>query len=486
MIATLALLLWVPLTIALFVLYPTQPLRAAGLSILGGAILLPCGTGLDLPVLPQLDKHVLPVVVSALLAAVNARGRLSRARPGSGGDLFIVVMIAGALVTNGLNSDPLVIGAAYRPGNSPLDTVNDAVYILLCWWLPYFLGRALVTSPSEARELLVMMAVGGAFYVPLFFIELAIGPVLHKKLYGYHPSDFSQALRFDGVRPVILMTHGLVTSGFLLYATHAAVALARGGVRIVKISAWPIVGALGVTLVLCKSVGVWVLGSITLPVALVAPPRLQVRVAAVLAALTLLYPLIREADLLPTDTLIELVRENISDHHAQSIHTRFSTEDDVLERVRQRPIFGWGGYGRYQDWDPTTGISRNVMDGLWIIRMGEGGLVRFGTLFGLLLFPVFVAASSIDRVRSRGLRRVIAALAWIVTLRCVDLIPNSVGDSYLTLMSGALLAAVRVGSVPARAGARVRRAAAQEAATNPKATATIAESWRASSEVSRK
>jgi hypothetical protein len=159
-----------------------------------------------------------------------------------------------------------------------------------------------------------------------------------------------------------------------------------------------------------------------------------------LAVLSLLYPLLRIADVFPTATLVEASRL-VSDDRATSLQFRFDQEQKLLERASERPLFGWGRYGRNrvyaEDWEGIGG-DVSVTDGRWIITFGQFGLFGFLAEFGLLALPILYAvfALNISKVRDDSF---IAALALIVSVNIVDLLPNSSLSPWTWLVAGALL-----------------------------------------------
>ena len=69
----------------------------------------------------------------------------------------------------------------------------------------------------------------------------------------------------------------------------------------------------------------------------------------------------------------------ISEDRAESLNYRIYAETLLLERARERPVLGWGAWGRSRVKD-DDGRDRVAVDGLWIIFLGTNGLV------GLLSF----------------------------------------------------------------------------------------------------
>ncbi|NAZ37827.1 hypothetical protein GT358_13430, partial [Rubellimicrobium sp. CFH 75288] len=251
----------------------------------------------------------------------------------------------------------------------------------------------------------------------------------------------------------------LVLTGLL-----AAVALGRAagregrgpaGARWFLAALW-----LAAVLVLCKSLGSLLLALLFAPVMLLAAPRWQMRLAALLAALTLAYPLARGADLVPADTLVALAAR-IDAERAHSLAFRLDNEQRLLDRAAERPLFGWGLWGRQFERDPQSGRQTTIPDGRWIITLGSGGWLGFAAEFGLLALPVLLIWW---RMGASGPPPLVAALGLIHAVNLVDLIPNATLTPLTALAAGALWAA-------AEAARRAPDTAAQPAAPSPRAPA---------------
>lgn len=438
-----ALILWFPVTMVLFLV--VRPHIAAAVSYIFGLMLLPSLRSIPVPVIGDLDQSTIPSLVSFVMAILIAPKAMLNPRPGSGPEILIVLLAISSLLTNLTNTDPQVFGANVLPGMTMVDSINDTVMFTIRWGLPFYLGRALVRTPKQATEVLRVLAIGGLLYIPPILVELQTGPLFHRLVYGAYPSasTFYQNIKFGGFRPVVLMNHGLTVSAFMLFATIAWFTLSRAGIRIFGISMLPLAIVSVSILALCKSVAVYVYAICVLPVLMLARPRLQLIGASIVAALILGYPLLRLMDLVPIEAVEQIAIEYSGEGSAHSFMARISTEEDILERARDRIVFGWGGYARYWIWDPTTGESRTIIDGLWLAKLGEGGVVRFLLIFGLLLYPVFYALWRLPRIRDKSVRYLICGFAWIVVIRTFDLLPNSGAEAYLTFFSGATYAVAR-------------------------------------------
>jgi hypothetical protein len=179
-------------------------------------------------------------------------------------------------------------------------------------------------------------------------------------------------------------------------------------------------------------------GVILIPIVRFAKPRVGVHLAVVVAVGALIYPALRAEGLIPTKVLLDTAA-SISAERAGSLDARFREEQDLLGRASERPLFGWGRFGRARIYDPKTGEDISTTDGFWIGTLGDFGLFGFLTTFGLLALPVFRAASALRLINSMRDRVFFSALTLIVAFGIVDLIPNAFLTPWSWLLEGALL-----------------------------------------------
>jgi len=169
------------------------------------------------------------------------------------------------------------------------------------------------------------------------------------------------------------------------------------------------------------------------PVILFAPLRLQVLVAAVFAGMVLTFPMLRGAGLVPVDTIHGLA-QSVNEDRAGSLKYRFDHEDALLARANEKPLAGWGSWGRNRIYDPETGRDLSVTDGLWVIVIGGYGWLGYVAQFGLLTIPVIILAAR----RNAALTPALTGGAILLTTRLIDLIPNAGLTPVTWLFSGAL------------------------------------------------
>ena len=241
-----------------------------------------------------------------------------------------------------------------------------------------------------------------------------------------------------GFVPVVFIGHGLLVALFTVTAVVAATALSRTQTRVFQFSSGIIATYLSVILVLCKSLGSLVYAILVVPLVRLASPRTQIRVAMVLAVLTLLYPILRTADLVPVQ-FIENVAASISTERAASLKTRFDQERALLDRASERIFFGWGRWGRSRIYQEETGRDLTLSDGRWILTIGTFGLFGFFSEFGLLLLPVFRAGLALRTAQSVSDSLYLAALTLIVAIVGIDQLPNASLSPWTWLITGALM-----------------------------------------------
>lgn len=429
-----ALLTW-PLVVVY--LYSTRPVGEATIwTVLAGYLLLPVGTVIKFEGIPPLDKNSIPNL-AALIGCVVVARRMPRVFHRFGlAEIFIIALLVSPFITSEFNTDPITVGETTLPGLDRYEALSAVVNQFL-FFLPFILARQFLRTSSDTMNILRILVVAGLAYSVLILFEVRMSPQLHGWIYGYFPHSFVQQIRDGGFRAAVFVGHGLAVAFFVMTAAVAAAALWRAQIKIVRLPLAGVTVYLTGVLILCKTLGALVYGAVLVPLVRWATPRLQLRAAVVLAALALTYPVLRTMDLVPTGALLETA-SMVSDDRAGSLSTRFEQEQVLLEHAWQRPLFGWGRFGRNRVFD-EDGRDISTTDGRWIIVLGTFGLVGFLAEFGLLALSVFRAAAALrfaDTNRDKGF---LAALALIVAINMIDLLPNATLSPWTWLLAGALL-----------------------------------------------
>lgn len=436
MFASVVLYGW-PLVVLGF--FRTQPWPVAiSLSLIAGYLFLPGIPGLDLPVLPAFDKHTIPAfaaITFLILAGIKAGDQV---RPGwvpknrwcRG---LIALLLAGNMLTALTNRDAQVFGPTVLQGLSLNDGLSGI--LLACTsLLPFVLGRKILAYPDQQRQFLSVMIAAGAAYSLLALFEIRMSPQLNNMVYGFFPHSWLQHIRPGGFRPLVFLNHGLWLAIFFATTIIAAFGVwkfnlthRRGLVLFAGI--W-----LLITLALSNSLGALLITMGLLPALIFLRPRHILLIAAVLGMVVLIYPLLRGSGLIPTERAVELAR-SVNEDRASSLSFRLRNEDLFLQRSAERPVFGWGGYGRNFVYHPVTGRTTLVPDGYWIITIGKGGWVQYIGEFGLLCIPLVLCWM---RTRRSSLEPEVAIVALMLAANLVDLIPNATLTTITWLMAGAL------------------------------------------------
>ena len=435
MVAGTALFLWPFVSLIFFQVWKLP--TAVSASLLGGYLLLPTQTALDLPVLPALDKNSVPAVTTLLLTMwALGRGRTGVAVPPGWlprdrvAFILLTLFAVSAMGTALTNGDGIMNGSLYQPGLRLYDGFSIGLTMLVAL-LPLLLGRKVLATADNQRQFLNVLVLAAVGYAFLALYEVRMSPQLNNIVYGFFPHSWLQHIRGGGFRPLVFLTHGLWLGIFFACATLAAVGMAlisRTGADRLKfvLAACFLLG----TIFLSKVLGALMITLILIPV-LLFPRRIQLIATAGLTVVILLYPTLRAADLVPTEGVLAAAG-SISSERADSLKFRLDQEDRLLERARQKPVFGWGGYGRDRIFN-DEGRDTTVTDGRWIIVFGQGGWVRYFAEFGLFAW----GALSLLWRRNVHLPAVIITVMLIANL--LDLLPNS-GLSPLTyMMAGALI-----------------------------------------------
>lgn len=403
-------------------------------SILGGYLFLPSATKFDLQGLPDLDKSSMVAIGVGLGTLLFTRSN----RKAGGAWLFYglgLVFVLSPFATAYLNPDPLVGPRLFFPGLTWYDGISQAGAHLFAL-VPFWVGRRVLSDEAGHAAILRAIVLAMLAYSVLVLIEIRLSPQLHQWVYGFFPHSFIQQVRAGGFRAVVFLSHGLVVAMFLGLGLIAAIALSpsRAMVFGVRYGMWA--GYLLVVLLLQKSLGAAVLAVVFGAVVLMAAPKRQLGLAAIAALLVTSYPVMRGANLLPVETLLS-VTEGFSSDRASSLDVRLVNEQKLLAKASQRPIFGWGSWGRNRIYDEVDGRDLSITDGTWIIMMGSYGWAGFLAMFGLLSLPVVRLRWIYRRVRT--VPSATAAVALLLMFNLCDLIPNSSLTPFTWLLAGSLL-----------------------------------------------
>ena len=443
--AYLMLFVW---PLVALVLFRTLPLSKALIwTILGGYLFLPSATGIKIPMIPTIDKISVPTVSAAFFCLIyewretllSRRGAERVRPPKPRGRVLIVGLLVVLFVTPILsvlnNAEPIIVGVRFIAGLRIYDAFSMISSTLVAV-LPFLLGWRYLSGPEAHRHLITAFAVAGLIYsLPVLF-EVRMSPQLHTWIYGFFPHDFIQHIREGGFRPVVFLSHGLLVGVLMCIAILASLTLwrealreGRAGRRWLLAAAW----LMGV-LLLSKNLGATAITVFVGTIVLLGGRRLQAIVAAFVAVVVLLYPMLRGAGVVPVDAVYEFA-QSISDERARSLKFRLDNEDALLAHANEKPLSGWGSWGRNQLFDPETGRMVSVTDGMWVILIGIYGWLGYVAHFGLLTLPLLFYAY---RRKQFSASLITPGLGLILSAILIDLLPNAGLVPYVWLVAGAL------------------------------------------------
>jgi hypothetical protein len=438
--AYFALFAWPFVCVALFVWLPVE--AAAIWSLLAGYLLLPSATVFDLKPLPPFDKFSIPSIAVFLLCWMKG-AQAPAPRRSIVIYLLSSMFIISPFLTSLTNSYEIQLTNHSLPGFYPMDGLKMC-YRNIIEILPFFIGMRFVSTNSAQKLLIKSFAVACIFYSMPMLFEIRFSPQLHRLVYGFFPHEFYQQYRGGGFRPVVFLNHGLEVALFASLATTAALIAMRARWRLLRLSSGTVATYLGIILVLCKTMGAIIYALIAAPIVLFTRPRAWINVTVAILLVISAYPLLRTYDLIPVRRFAGAV-SSVSADRSSSFAWRVKNEDLLLAKANQKPFLGWGGWARNRVFQEETGEDISVTDGEWIQRFGTWGWFGYLSLFGLFLSAALRARSVVSG--GGGERDVLlAGLALLLAVNCLDLIPNANLRPMTYLLAGSVAGCVRVRS----------------------------------------
>ena len=173
-IAYLVLFSWPIVSLVMFMQMPLQ--RAFVWTIIGGYLILPPATAIDLPLLPSFDKlvvanlsaYVFTVFIGKQKVPLLPRSWLAR--------ILLLCFVFMTVPTVMTNADAIIIDAPFLdsgpfggskriiPGLVPREVISFSGALVLIHVLPFLTARVVLANEAGRRELLRAMMIGGLLY----------------------------------------------------------------------------------------------------------------------------------------------------------------------------------------------------------------------------------------------------------------------------------------------------------------------------------
>ncbi|WP_226703240.1 hypothetical protein [Microbulbifer elongatus] len=430
-VAYLALLGWPIVSLALYSKYTT--LTATFWTIVGGYLLLPVKVGIDLPLIPALDKGTIPSLSAMLWCFVIKKIWVPLVPSTWREKILFCAIIFLMVMTSTTNSEPVFNGEKMVQGLRLYDGIAFALdgYLNL---LPFLVGTAIVRTKVDLYQLVRMLVIAGLLYTPLILLEIRISPQLHTWIYGFFPHQFAQMMRFDGFRPVVFIGHGLLVAILMVIVCSMAACLAQMRLSVARVPAMLILIYLLVVLVLCKSVGAWLIGLVAVSATLLLSAGCKQKAAILLVLAVICYPLISMLGWFPTESVLDAAAF-FGQERSDSLAFRFHHEEQLLLRAKEKMWLGWGGWGRSR-------LHNSVSDSYWVIVIGSAGMLGYLAKTGLFLSVLIRAGRTIRLSLDRQEQRMVASVSLLIALMMVDQIPNSSMNHLIWFLCGALHGAI--------------------------------------------
>lgn len=425
------LLLFWPVLCALACIYSKKRAAIASPIVVAGLLILP-NAHINLPGIPEISKDqalALSLLIAILLHLFlywtpKAPGRITLPFADMCAIAFLVCPVLTSL-QNGLGS---------------WDGLSHAVSNAAIWTVPYFAGRVIFSTATHLQYFLNVWMTGAIVILPLVLFEANFGPNLHQFFYGFEARPFRSYSAIWGPLgwvPILFFKIPFELSMFV--SMGSLIAVGKYNAHASWEWRWRSVALVFGTLLAKKWTGVILCSAGTLIIyAMTKFPRLRGTALLLAVLAVVLYPVTRSLGLWSGGS-IAAIAEVASERRAESLTTRLVNEDILVEKAMLQPFLGWGRWGRSRVYN-DRGEDICLTDGLWVILLGQSGIVGLVAYFGLTVGPVarYALSCSAGRIRNQKSYPLIISSA-ILLMHATDCIVNAFPSCIFSMLSGSLL-----------------------------------------------
>ena len=427
LLSYIALFAWVPAVVFLFTVM--RPHHAAITAVIFGWLFLPL-LAIERIGLPALDKASATMAGILLGTALFAPNQFLGLRP----RWFDIPMAAWIIAP--------FLSAVHFNGDV-YDGATAAFDHLVLWGLPYLIGRIYLTNYTAFRDVAVGLVIGAMTYIPFAIWEMRMSPQLHAKIYGVPARTNWESWGFVPLlqwKPTVFMDTPFSVTMLMGMAALVALVMSRWriGQRALGVPLGPLAGVLVVMTVMCKVwSGILMMGTGVGVMLLSRTFNTRVLLIALLLVPPL-YMVSRAAGRWSGEPVPALVAQ-LSERRADSFSVRLRHERMLADRAMQRPIFGWGGWGR---WRVTDDRGRDVTrsDGLWVITLGRTGIFGLTSLTLILLLPLGMFVYKVPpALWNDPAAALMMAFALMPALHMIDNLPNAFPNPLFYMVAGGMM-----------------------------------------------
>ena len=435
----LALFGWIPVSLMLFTVL--RPRHAIIVAYMGAWLFLPMDE-IKFKGIPDLSKVTASSFGVAFGVLLFDWKRLLTIRP-KWYDLPMLVWCLSPWVTS-LKND---LGT--------WDAMSSVVQQLVIWGIPYFIGRIYFNDWEGFRELAIGIFVGGVIYVPFCWLEMWISPQLHRMVYGRFQSPFNMTQRWGGYRPMVFMQSGLALSFWMVVCSLTGLWLWTSGSlkKVLNVPMAVLVPGVFVTTIACKSAGALLFMVAALGTLYWIKWFRNALPLLVLVAFPAVYMYQRINQNWTGEWLAQTAEQVMGPDRARSLQTRINAENLLTEKALEAPspAFGWGKWSPDSPHAPPwrvgmlkyNGTWKDLApsDGLWIIALGQFGLVGLISLTVTILLPSLIFWSKVPlRFWNHPLAACAAPMAVLLPIHMSDHLLNAMINPIFMMALGGISA----------------------------------------------
>ncbi|WP_417498669.1 hypothetical protein [Methylophaga sp.] len=406
------------------------------LALLSAYMFLPANMTVDLPVLPPLDKFSITTLTIIAVFIIKKIPIGINSLPKAYKCLLAVFLIA-PFFTALSNAERYL----HMPGLTLYDGLTRSIVSFL-YFFPFLIGVKYFRQQEAHIKLFQYFALAALVYSFFALYEIRMSPNLHSTIYGYFPHSWRQQYRDGGFRAVVFMGHGLLVAMFLALGLAFWVAMKKAGLKVFRYSSLVPIAIIVVTLIFMKTYSAFIYGMFIYIAIIFFTKNQQILASLLIGLLFVTYPITSSVGLFPHEELVSFAKDFSADR-AGSLNYRFENENILLDHANDKPLFGWGGWGRNRVFDPLTGEDISVTDGYWIIILGISGWVGFLSKFLFIFLPIWFVFKNYKKMsfHCESAKVLLPAHTLIISIILLDQLPNSslVDNSLYWLLAGSLL-----------------------------------------------